>query len=452
MTKMVEHTSTSFLLRRPMMAVGLVLSLAVVSGCSRDEEVLPGIRESLRGVLVDPDPVAESENQSAPISLASTSANASWPQFWGSPAVRTAHPALSATPSLIWSANIGQGNGRKQRITADPVVAESRVFTLDSSALVTATSTAGATLWTRDLTPPTDSADEATGGGLAYADGVIYVTLGFGSLNALDASDGSVIWSQDLEATSSGAPTVAGDLVYLTSGDDTGWAIERDSGRVRWQVGGAQSVSNILGAPSPVVTSDLAIFSFGSGDVQAVFRRGGLRRWDAAVVGERLGYASAKIGDITAAPVVQGNQLFVGNQSGRIVALNLGNGSRDWTAKDGAVGPIWPAGGSVFAVTDRNELIRLDAATGDRIWGVELPNFVKDRPRRRAAVFAHFGPILAGGHLLLAGSDGVLRSFDPTDGALLAQVDIPSGAATAPAIAGGTLYLVTENGQLLAYR
>ncbi len=424
-----------------------------LSACDQGrEDILPGPRENLRDVLNEPDADVVAENESRPINLGAATANSSWAQFWGSPAHRTTHPALSAAPTLAWSADIGQGNSRKQRITASPVIADGRIYTLDSAATVTATSTSGATLWSRDLTPANDGSDEATGGGIAYADGRVYVTLGFGILAALNASDGSVVWTQELEATGSGAPSVQGNLVYITSGDDTGWALNKDSGRIEWQIGAAQDLRNVLGAPAPVLTSDLAIFAFGSGDIQAVFRRGGLRRWDAAVVGERRGYASSEVGDITAPPVVDGTRVYAGNQSGRIVALNLGNGSRLWTAQEGAMGPIWPVGGSVFVVSDRNELVRLDAGSGDRIWSTDLPEFTKDRPRRRAAIYAHYGPLVAGGRVLLASSDGTLRGYDPTNGALVHSAEIPGGAASAPAIAGRTLYVVSANGQLLAYR
>ena len=438
---------------RTRLALGLALGLMALAACDdRRETYLPGIREGLRDVLAEPEPEIVAENQSRTIALGPTRTNTDWAQFWGSPGFRTDHPALGGAPALVWSTSIGDGNSRKQRITADPVVAGGRIFTLDAGAKVTAVSTSGEVLWTRDLTPPNDGADQATGGGLAFDGGRIYVTLGFGSLTALDASDGSTIWSQGLDATGSGAPTIVGDLVYFTAGDDTGWAVEKDSGRIAWQIGAAQSVNNVLGAPAPVIGSDLAIFAFGSGDVQAVFRRGGLRRWDAAVVGERRGYAISEVGDITAPPVIDGDRVYVGNQSGRTVALGLASGSRLWTAQDGAIGPIWPAGDSVFMITDRNQLVRLSAEDGSRIWASDLPNFTKDRPRRRAEVFAHFGPIVAGGRVVVASGDGLLRSFDPQNGALVSSVEIPSGAATAPAIAGGTLYVVNNRGQLLAFR
>ena len=123
------------------------------------------------------------------------------------------------------------------------------------------------------------------------------------------------------------------------------------------------------------------------------------------------------------------NSVIIGNQSGRVMALDLNDGSRLWTAEEAAYGPVWPVGGSVFLMSDRNRLIRLDAATGEFIWGQPLPLHTTERERKRAEIYAHFGPLLAGGRLVVASSDGLIRSFDPTDGKLLDEVDLPGGAA-----------------------
>ena len=186
--------------------------------------------------------------------------------------------------------------------------------------------------------------------------------------------------------------------------------------------------------------------------MQAVFRRGGLSRWDASVLGKRPGRAFSNVSDVTAAPVVLGNRVYLGNQSGRIVALDVDSGMRIWSAREGATGPVWPAGDSIFAVSDLNELLRLDAADGSKIWGAELPNFTDRKPKKQGRVVPHHGPIVAGGRVIIASGDGVLRSFDPKNGALVGSVEIPGGETTAPVVAGQTLYVVTAKGQLLAYR
>lgn len=96
--------------------------------------------------------------------------------------------------------------------------------------------------------------------------------------------------------------------------------------------------------------------------------------------------------------------------------------------------------------------MRLDASDGTRVWGVRLPNYVKDRPKKIAEVYAHNGPVVAGGLVRVASSDGLLRSFDPVSGALVGTAEIPGGGITAPVVAGGTLYVVSRNGQLHAFR
>ncbi len=434
--------------------LGCVLLL---SACAEKEFFLPGEREDVRSVLQNPD-LADPQldgprvNTSQGIALGRAVTNASWTHTIGTPKYRTSHPALRSAPQLAWSAKIGDGDSRKLRITADPVVANGRVFTLDSGALVAATSTSGATLWSRDLTPPNDKQGQGSGGGIAVDGDTLYVSIGFGVLAALDASTGALRWTQQLESSGTGTPTVFDDLIYFTAGDDTGWALRKSDGRIEWQIGASTSFSNVLGAPAPALTSKFAIFAFGSGEVQGVFRKGGLGRWNTAVVGRRPGRAGSLISDVTSAPVVSGNRVFVGNSSGRLVALDVESGKRLWTARDGAMGPVWPVGGSIFAITDINELVRLNAADGSRIWGVPLPNFTKTRPRRQSAVFSHHGPVIAGGRVIVASDDGVLRSYNPEDGTLTGRTEIPGGATTAPVVAGGTLYVVSSKGQLHAFR
>ncbi|SEW02983.1 Outer membrane protein assembly factor BamB, contains PQQ-like beta-propeller repeat [Cognatiyoonia koreensis] len=427
--------------------IGATLGLALLAACGETDVILPGERLSIR-------PDAAIVNETRGIRLPAQVSNANWTHRNGGPDHRTTHPALSPGLAPVFAVNIGEGDSRKARITADPVVSGGVIYTLDARSRVSATTTAGQPVWSSDLTPRSDGATDASGGGIAVGGNTVFVTTGFGELTALDASTGAIFWRQDLDAPGTSAPTVFGDLVYVVSRDNTAWAIDVTTGRIRWTLAGTPSVGNFSGGAGAAVTSDIAIFPFGSGEVIATFPQGGLRRWSTVVTGERLGQAAANISDIAGDPVIDGNTVYVGNFSGRVVAMNVANGERLWTASEGTLSPVWPAGDSVFLVNDLNELVRLDAATGIPVWKTALPSEVASGLlfRTNRSVVAHYGPVLAGGRLIVGSSDGLMREFDPQSGALIGTAEISGGAASNPVVAGQTLYVVSKAGQLVAFR
>ncbi|WP_170449543.1 PQQ-like beta-propeller repeat protein [Ruegeria arenilitoris] len=425
------------------------LALTALSACEEPEVILPGEREDIRPAQ---DLETVQTTGAKPISLSAAKRNAEWAQSPGTAAFRTTNAALSPAPQRIWSTSIGAGDGRKQRITADPVVAGGLIYTLDAAATVSAVSPQGQLVWSTNLVPATDGEEQATGGGIAYADNTLYVSSGFGRLTALDARTGGIRWQKKLNATGSGAPLVSGGLLYLVAGDQTGWAVDAKDGRIAWQIEGTPSVGNVLGAPAPVLANEFAVFAFGSGDVAAAFRKGGIRRWNASVAGGRRGRAAAQIVDVTGGPIVSGSSIYIGNHSGRTVAFDASSGERIWTAFEGAVDTVWPVGNSVFLISDRSQLVRLDVSDGSVVWAIDLPGFVKDKPNRRGPIFAHYGPIMAGGRIVIGSNDGYLRFYNPVDGTLVHQVEVPGGATTAPVVANQTLYVVSTKGQLHAFR
>ena len=365
---------------------------------------------------------------------------------------RLPHAALSANPVEIWAADIGQGNTRRNRIATDPVAGNGAVFTIDAAAELRASSLeTGAALWTASLIPDFDRGGNASGGGLALAGGRVFATTPYGEVLALDAATGAVVWRQRL-GTVLGAPSVSGGLVYVVGRNSEAWAIAAEDGRLRWRIPSTDAPAVLVGGAAPAVADGRVVFPFPSGELASVFAQTGVTIWNSFVVGGRLGTAYATLNDITSDPVVIGGTIYAGNQSGRVVAIDTRSGRTLWQASEGAYSPVLVAGGSVFFVSDRNELIRLDVDSGARIWGSELPLFEANRERRRKAVFGHYGPILAGGRLVVASGDGVIRLFAPDTGALSGTLALRGGAASHPIVVGDTLLVVSTEGRLHAYR
>ena len=436
------------------------LAILGLAGCER-ETVLPGERFSIDTPLADVLSGRASGSGGAAVGAADVARAislpglvnvAAWEQRGFNSSNRTPHASLGANLTPVWTADIGRGNSRRHRITADPVSDGARVFTMDATAGVVATELAsGGTIWSADLQPGFDRGGAVSGGGLAVAGGTLYVTTGFGELIALDAATGGVRWRQRLNA-GIGAPTVSGNIVYIVSRNNEAWALDTADGRLIWNVPATTTEPFLTGAAAPAVTDRIVLFPFGSGEVSGTLRRSGAPLWVTSVAGGRSGVAYANINDVTSDPVIANGRIYVGNQSGRVVALNPSTGARLWTAEEGAYSPVLATGGDLFFVSDRNELIRLDADSGARIWGTELPLYVNDRERRRRAVFTHYGPILAGGRLVVASGDGNIRFFSPESGQLVGAVEMRDGAAAHPIVVNGILLVVTEGGRLQAFR
>ena len=432
-------------------ALALVSSI-VLAGCSDREVILPGKREPI--LKLEPSATEGAGTLSAPKAFAMPRQknNVAWPQGHASPSTQVVHAALSAAPKPLWTLSVGTGDRARNRITADPIVAEGIVFTLDSLSVLTATSTAGSRLWSRDLTPSFERAGDADGGGIAYGDGVVFVSTGYGVLHALDPKSGSALWKQELKGSGNGRPSYFDGVVYLVSQDSVAWAIEAATGRIRWQLDHLSDVNNMSGSTGPAISEKLVVFGFGAGDLQAAFRGGGLTLWNATLAGGRSGRAVATIDDIATSPVISGSTVVAANSSGRIAAMHLDSGARLWTAPYGARSPLWPAGGSLFFVNDLGQLMRLDATDGSKVWSVDLPGFVSLRQRKSKDVVPHHGPVLAGGRLLLASGDGLLRQFDPETDAERSAIRLGSGATANPIVADGILYVLCRDGKLRAYR
>lgn len=435
--------------------------LALIAACGDKEVVLQGERFPIRAPLEDSVPVegepapvapASAENQSIAISLPGQT-NTDWTHRAGNARHLMPHSALSAAPVRVWSANIGSGSSRKNRIAAAPVVSGGRIFTMDAGTTVTATSTSGATLWSADLTAAFDAGGGISGGGLAAVDDRLFVTTGYGEVVAMNATSGAVLWRQRVDAPVIGAPASDGEAVYVSGRDGSAWAISASDGKVIWQVIGTPGKQGYLGSAAPTVGDRAVIFPTNAGDLMAVLKiGGGTKIWQASLAGKRLGRAYAYSPDITGDAVIAGKVLFAGTGAGRTVAMSSSTGVRLWSAGEGALGPVVVAGGSIFLVNDEAKLVRLDAETGAVIWSVEMPYFEAEKIKKRKAIYAHYGPVLAGGRIMVVSSDGLLRAFNPQDGSLTHTAEIPGGASAQPAVAGGVLYVVGANGQLHAFR
>jgi outer membrane protein assembly factor BamB len=436
---------------------GLLLLMCglLLSGCSvgswfggATETPLPGERISV--MLLEREVTADPGLASLPIELPPPQRNADWPQSGGPPTHAFHHLAANDDLRLAWQASIGSGSAGGGQLLARPVVAEGRVFTMDAEGTVSAFDTrSGALAWRYE---PQDLIDEVElGGGLAYDGGWLFAALSSGTVVALNAASGTEVWRQPLRLPLRAAPTVAGDRLLVVSADNQLFALDGQTGQPLWRHTGFFEGAGLLGGPSPAVGDGVVVVPYSSAEVYALRLDNGRPLWNDTIQRPRRTQALAEINDIDGMPVIDGDRVYVTSYGGEMVAIDLRRGLRAWDVELASTQTPWLAGDFIYVLTTRGEVVCLLRDNGRVRWVSPLPHLV-DPDDPTSDPIGWSGPILVGDRLLLAGSAGQALSMSPYNGEILGRIDLDGPVVLPPVAADGTVYLLTEDADLLAYR
>ena len=193
--------------------VTALVALSLLSGCgilgrrSRPNTPTVGTRIAVLGTegQVEADPLLAA----IPVTVPAPVANTDWAQPGGNASKSMGHVALAAAPTQAWSVSIGNGNSFRTRLVAEPVVADGRVYTIDTLARVRAFDIrTGNELWMHQVRGENSPPEALFGGGVTYDGGRIYATNGVGDAAALDAATGNQVWMVKPGGPLRGAPTV----------------------------------------------------------------------------------------------------------------------------------------------------------------------------------------------------------------------------------------------------
>ena len=336
------------------------------------------------------------------------------------------------------------------RLLTPPIVAEGKVFVMDVDSQVSAINAAnGDVIWEYDSKVPDDD-DEAFGGGIAYENGVLFVSTGFADIISLDAETGKERWRKRLSGPMRAAPTVADGRVFVVTIDNQLFVLSGATGDRLWSHAGFSEIARLLGAASPAVGTGTVIVPYSSGEIFALRVENGRPLWSDNLSSSQRLDALSTLADIRGMPVVDRGLVYAISHSGRMVAIDLRSGTRVWEKSIGGVEMPWIAGEFIYLLTNESQLVCLTRRGGRVRWVRDLPQYEdsddKDDPIKWS------GPTLAGDRLVITGSHGEAWSVSPYTGKVLGRLDLSEEVFLPPIVADSTLYFLTEDGDLIAMR
>ncbi len=432
----------------------LMIAAMAASGCSilkKSAPKTPVLGQRVAVLMTENDIAVDPATAALPMVLPAPVANSDWAQAGGNASKSMGHLALGTSLGQAFSVSIGYGSTLGGQLASSPVVGGGRIYTIDTNATVRAfDAQTGGKVWESQFGLEKGNSSSLYGGGVAYDNGRIYATNGLGFVTALDQRNGGVVWQVRPGGPLRGAPTVAGDSLYVMSQDNQIYSLKISDGKTNWSNAASLEIAGVFGTGSPAFAQGTVVAGFSSGELNAYRYENGRLVWQDTLSRTSIRTGVSTLSDIDAHAVIDNGQVFAIGQGGRMVGLELISGQRLWELNIAGIATPWVAGDWVFVATDDGKLIAVARTTGKVRWINQLPRFEREKSKRGQITYR--GPILAGGRLVLIGSNGTLINFDPATGNFQSQTTIRVPITLAPIVANSTLYILDDEGNLRAFR
>lgn len=340
-------------------------------------------------------------------------------------------------------------------IAGTDVVVGSQIEDAPAGAVDCLDLTTGAVRWSA----ATDAAVKATP---AVAEDLVVAADVTGAVHAYDRRDGSPVWtcpsSDPLRRFAWGAPVIAGDRVLVGDQADLR-CLDLTSGEVLWRRTDIAPHHNLVNHSAPLVVDDLVVVGFWPSPQYplGLDLATGADRWSAPETGAAPPSDSRDIKSLLVMgtgvhDVLGGTAILPAH--GLTLAVHLATGERCWAAPhDGGFSPSAPV------VTERGVVVTvgghglrmLDRADGRTLWdapvddGAPLPFHPYSKTSRTVLA----PPTAVGGHLVLPGLDGAVRTYSH-DGRLTRTTPLGVPVAAPLADAGDVLVGVDVDGSVFA--
>lgn len=376
--------------------------------------------------------------------------NDAWAQPGGNASKSPGHVELGQGLARIWTATVAGANPRA-RLAASPMVSDGRLYVVDTTARVTAfDANNGAQIWSNALEVEGDGKPSRFGGGVSATSTNVFATNGVGDVAALAADTGALVWKKRPAGPLRGAPTLSNGNVYVMTQDNQIYALRQTDGEAQWNEAGPVAASGIFGVGAPAAAQGTVIAGYSSGELAAYRYENGRSLWSDTLSRTAMSTSVSTLTDIDADPVIDRGRVFALGKGGRMASYELVSGQRIWEINIAGISTPVSAGEWVFVMTDEAKLLCVARSSGKIRWIAKLQRY--DNEEKKKGPISWYGPVLAGGRLLVVNSRGQLWSVSPADGTASQSVDLKADVSLAPVVANQTLYVLDDSGRISAFR
>jgi outer membrane protein assembly factor BamB len=363
----------------------------------------------------------------------------SWIRSWGDPEPGDPAPLVEFEESLevrkVWSTGVGDGMG-KQGLSMAPVYSSGVLVAADyEGRLAVVDAETGRKNWELKTKQPFS-------GGPGLDSDRIYMGTIDGRVIAYDRAGGAELWNAQVSSEVLAPPASADGIVAVRCIDGRVFGLDAVSGRRLWIYDHKAPLLTLRGETDLLIRAGILFVGYDDGSVVALRLSDGSVVWNQTVASPEGRTELDRLADIGQQMVIVASDLIVSSYKSRIVSLAADSGRLLWF-KDIASATGVQVDRTSLAVSEKNDdLWMLDRRNGSTIWKVDQ---LTNRGLTRPAFY--------GGYVVVGDKEGYLHWLDSEIGSFVARKRAgKKGFAAAPLTVGTTLYVLTHDGDLIAYR
>ena len=282
-------------------------------------------------------------------------------------------------------------------------------------------------------------ADKPLKSGIGASLTVVAVGTDKGEVLAFDTS-GKALWRAKVSSEVAGPPKAAEGKILVWSIDGRIFAFGETDGSQKWVYQHLNPPLTVRGFVGGTLTRGALFTGTAGGKLLALNVDNGTLGWEANVATPKGATELERIADVTSVPVVDARQVCAVAFQGRVACFELQRGTLLWSRDFSSLAGLEMDEAYLYLTDDNGAVHALDKATGTSVWK-------QDKLAKRFPS----GPARVGDYVGVVDAEGYLHLLDPRTGALVGRIATDGSAAVSqPYGDGGALVWQSAAGNLFS--
>lgn len=342
-------------------------------------------------------------------------------------------PALSANSlekvQVNWSTSL---LGKQDRFSKlKPLVYANNIFAADHAGKVVALAKeSGKKHWTVNT-------GKKFIAGPTLAGNILLLTTKDAYVVALDAATGHQLWEKKVTSEVLAPPASSNGTVLVHAIDGTVMALSAKTGEELWQVAQSTPSLTLRYSSAPIIANNVALVGFAAGKLLAFNLENGLIEWERVISIPRGRSELQRMVDISADPIVIGKSAYVVTYQGKLAAVDITGGDLLWERDISAYQDMAFDNEHLYVTDNDYNLWAINRHTGETMW-------------KQTVLASRYitGPAVINDKVIVADREGYLHFLAANNGHLLERLRVSGKVYQGPIAMEHELIVSSHNGKL----